>query len=101
MDFWRICEEQSGMRLDWFFNDCLHSNRIAGYEVTSKENDGSGTTVVINSFGGFKFPVCVEAQFEDGSIVRRNINRLMDKQTLHFETNNLEIKLNPDEYLVI
>jgi len=28
MDFWRICEEKSSMRLDWFFVDCLYSNRI-------------------------------------------------------------------------
>jgi len=35
MDFWRICEEKSGMRLDGFFVDCLHSNRLEWLQMTT------------------------------------------------------------------
>jgi len=98
MDFWRICEEKSGMQLDWFFNDCLYSNRIATYEVTPIEKDGSNTSVIINSFADFKFPVTTEIRFSDGSVAYKKLNRLMDAQVFRFDTNSTidEINLNPN-----
>jgi hypothetical protein len=85
IDFWRICEEKSGMRLDWFFNDCLYSNHIAGYEIESIEKDGGNTKTIINSFGDFKVPAYIEAHNKDGVIIRKVLNRLMSKQTICFD----------------
>ena len=102
MDFWRICEEKSGMRLDWFFNDCLHSSHVAGYEITSVEKYENGVTAKIDSFGDFKFPIYAEARSNDGAIIRKQLNRLMNTQSLHFDiSDNAEIKLNIDDRLLV
>jgi tetratricopeptide (TPR) repeat protein len=103
MDFWRICEEKSGQRLDWFFNDCLHSSHIAGYEIASVEKNESGVTAIVDSFGGFKFPVYAEARSAEGSIIHKQLNRLMNKQILHFniKSEDVEITLNTDDRLLI
>jgi len=99
MDFWRICEEKSGMRLDWFFTDCLHSSRLAGYEIQSIEKDGAATKVKVNSLGEFKFPVHIEARRLDGSILRKQLNRLMDKQVVCFDEEVTDIKVGVEEWL--
>jgi aminopeptidase N len=103
MDFWRICEEKSGVRLDWLFTDGLHSNRLAGYEIVSVESDGGGIAVTVSSFGDFKFPVCVEARLSDGSAMRKQLNRLMDTQTIFFDVNpeNVRILLDTDRNLLL
>ena len=103
MDFWRICEEKSGMRLDWFFNDCLYSSHMAGYEITSVESGDKGLTAHIESFGEFKFPIYAEARINDGSTIHKRLNRLMDKQTIHFNIspNSAEITLNTDDRLLV
>jgi len=102
MDFWRICEEKSGMRLDWLFTDCLHSNRLPGYEIVSIEYNSGGTAVTVKSRGDFKFPVYVEARLSGGSVMRRQFNRLMDTQTLFLDgiPKSASLSLNADGHLV-
>jgi len=103
MDFWRICEEISGMRLDWFFTDLLYSNRLAGYKITSIEGIDEGTSVTVESFGDYKFPVCIDARLPDGSILRQQLNRLMCKQVIFFDAKpeDIEVWINTDGQLLI
>ena len=102
MDFWRICEEESGMRLDWFFIDCLYSNRLAGYEISSIKNDGEGTKARVNSFGDFKFPLYINGKLPGGSIVQKQLNRLMNSQTVCFDVNNVaDISIDTGNQLLV
>ena len=54
-EFQRVCEEESGENLSWFFEQWVRTGRFLALEVVSKESvprgDGYDTTVVIRNAG--------------------------------------------------
>lgn len=104
-EFQRVCEEQTGQDLSWFFDQWLRSNRYLGYRVASvdkkQEGDRHVTTVEVEQFGTLEMPIPVEARFEDGSTQRATTERLLRVSALQFESDASlkEVILDPDEVL--
>jgi aminopeptidase N len=88
--FQRICEEESGENLSWFFDQWVRSNRYLSYEVsrqTSNEEDGAYVSrVQVTCRGTLKMPVPVEARFEDGTAQTKRTDRQLDVNELVFES---------------
>ena len=101
-EFQRVCEEQTGQDLSWFFAQWLRSNRYLGYRVgaVDKKQDGDRhvTTVQIERFGTLTMPIPVEARFGDGSAQRATSDRLLRVSALRFESDApvTEVVLDPD-----
>jgi len=104
-EFQRVCEEQTGQNLSWFFEQWLRSNRYLGYRVASsekkQERDRHVTTVEVERFGTLEMPIPVEAHFEDDSTQRATTERLLRVSALRFESGApvREIVLDPDGVL--
>ncbi len=104
-EFQRVCEEQTGQDLSWFFDQWLRSNRYLGYRVASVDRKQEGhrhvTTVEVERFGTLEMPIPVEARFEDGSTQRATTERLLRVSALRFESDAplKEVVLDPDDVL--
>jgi len=87
-DFQRVCEEESGERLDWFFDQWIRTSRFMFYKIISQEtspkNGQYETTVKVQNQGTLTMPVPVTAFFEDGSSQCLFTDRLLDECTLVF-----------------
>jgi hypothetical protein len=101
----RVCEEQTGQNLSWFFEQWLRSNRYLGYRVASIEKELEGdrhiTRVEVERFGTLEMPIPVEARFEDGSTQRATTERLLRVSALRFDGGApvREVVLDPDGVL--
>ena len=62
-DFIRICEEESGKDLDWFFDQWLYKSGLLDVAVAGV----AGQTVTLENRGEIKAPVPVEVTFTDQS----------------------------------
>lgn len=99
-DFQRVCEEQSGERLDWFFDQWIRTSRFLSYEIaaqeTSSENERCETTVKVRRLGTLRMPVPVTALFEDDSRQCLYTDRFLDECSLVFtsKTPLKEVKLD-------
>ena len=106
-NFQRICEEESGECLDWFFDQWVRSNRYLAYEIASQETVKSGdsflTRVQVEQKGSLAMPVPVEARFEDGSTQRLFTGRFNKTITLEFRSTSKvkEVIIDPDEELAM
>jgi hypothetical protein len=104
-EFQRVCEEQTGQDLSWFFDQWLRSNRYLGYRVGAVDKKQQGdrhiTTVAVERFGTLEMPIPVEARFEDGSTQRASTERLLRVSALQFESDASlkEVVLDPDGVL--
>ena len=92
-DFRRVCEEESGETLDWFFDPWVRTSRFLSYEIASHETvsvDGQYvTTVKLSNLGTLSMPVPITATFEDGSGQRLFTDRLRDEAPLIFTSKDL------------
>ena len=104
-DFWKICEDESGEELGWFFEQWVRSNKYMSYSITNqasqKKNDRFISTIEVTCHGTLKMPVPVKATFEDGSSHTKFSNQLFEKQALVFESKSelKEAVLNPENEL--
>lgn len=100
-DLRRLCEEETGQDLEWFFQQWVRSNRYLSYEVTGQQTNGNTTSVRIRRSGTLEMPVPIEAVFEDGSTQRKFTDRLGREQTLEFTgaTPLRQVRLDPQESL--
>ena len=87
-DFQRICEQESGQNLDWFFDQWVRSSRFPAYEITSQEctrqNDGYVSEVVVERTGTLDMPVPVTAYFSNNTSQTKFTTRLMPASTTHY-----------------
>jgi hypothetical protein len=101
-DFIRMCEEFSGMSLNWFFNQWLKSNKSLSYslsDITETENDGIYTvTAEVNRKDLLSSPVCAAAYFEDGSSQIKFTERLLSSQKITFTAKGKLTKIIFDPY---
>ena len=106
-DFWRICEEESGENLAWFFEQWVRSNKYLSYDIISQNSeqsmDGIETHVVIKCYGTLKMPIPVKVVFEDGSSQVKFTNRLLDINNICFKstTGFKKAILDPDAKLAM
>jgi len=102
-DFINICEEFSGISLNWFFVQWLKSNKSMSCSmgnITERGTDGAYTvTVDVCRNDSIAAPVCVAAYFEDGSSQTIFTERLLSKQKLIFTAKSkcTKIIFNPFE----
>jgi Peptidase family M1 domain len=106
-EFQKVCEEESGQDLAWFFDQWVRSNRYlmykAGQETCAKRGDTYASQVKVKCVGTLKMPVPVAAYFGDGSVQVKRTERLLDVNTLTFESAApLErVRLDPDRELAM
>jgi hypothetical protein len=99
-DFQRVCEEESGEHLDWFFDQWVRTSNFLSYKFISREvsseNGKYKTTVKIQNAGTLKMPVPVTALFEDGSRQCLFTDRMLEECSLVFTSQSplKEIKMD-------
>lgn len=106
-EFWRVCEEESGENLSWFFEQWVRSNKYLSYQIISqesiKERDAYISTIKVECTGSLKMPVPVKAVFEDGSSEIKFTNRHFNINYLKFESMSKlkEAIIDPDNRLAM
>ena len=65
-DFKRIMEKESGMELDWFFNDWIETTKTLDYSVESVEEQDDQTLVTLGNNGQRQMPVEVIVTLKNG-----------------------------------
>ncbi len=99
-DFQRVCEEESGQTLNWFFDQWVRTSRYLSYEIASHETASKEgcyvTTARVKKLGTLSMPAPVTATFEDGASQCLYTDRLLDECTLVFtsQTPLKQIKLD-------
>lgn len=106
-EFQRVCEEESGQDLGWFFDQWVRSNRYLSYDIASQECKSEGTgyrsTVTVRCGGTLKMPVPVETTSEDGSRQIKLTERLLSENVLVFESASplKQVRIDPKGELAI
>jgi tetratricopeptide (TPR) repeat protein len=107
-DFWKLCEQESGQNLSWFFEPWVRSNKYLCYQITSRDSaqdkDRFVTQIRVESaLDSIQMPIPVEAVFEDGSSQIRTTDRLLRANLLKFESRSKlkEAILDPDHLLAM
>lgn len=89
-DFQTVCEEESGMGLDWFFDQWVRSNKRLAYQVTSKDSKESQgkyvSRVEVTRMGTLSMPVPVQAVFGDGSKQTKFTGGALEREEVLFES---------------
>jgi hypothetical protein len=107
-EFRKICEEDTGQDLGWFFEDWVRSNKILECRITSQTSTPKGNGFVSEVRVGYgldsiRMPVPVEAVFEDGTKQVRWTDRFAQVNTLKFEyrAKLKEAKIDPEGRLAV
>jgi hypothetical protein len=104
-DLWRVCEEESGEDLSWFFEQWVRSNKYLCYQIESQESAPKGdkfiSTVQVRCTGTLKMPVPVKAVFEDGTEQVLFTDRNLEVSLLRFDSASKwkEVIINPEKNL--
>ncbi len=104
-DFEKVCEEESGEDLGWFFESWVRSNQYALYSVARQEStptaSGWHSEVEVVSKGARLQRVPVVATFADGSQQNQRTDRLAGASRLSFESKSplKEVNLDPQNTL--
>lgn len=72
-DFKRIMEKESGMELDWYFEQWLQSTNTIDYGINSVSSSKKQTKIVLERIGDMPMPLDIEIELNDGSIKYYNI----------------------------
>lgn len=103
--FQKVCEEETGQDLDWFFRPWVRSNGYLAYQIAAvektKQPDRYLAKLRIECLGALAMPVPVEARFQDGSVQRGIVDRVLPTAELVFESTSplVEAVLDPDAVL--
>jgi tetratricopeptide (TPR) repeat protein len=106
-DFRRVCEEESGRELDWFFEQWVRSDRYLSYRIVSREdsekNGRYASRVRVERAGALAMPVPIEAVFADGSRQREWAGGEDAVSEAAFEGASpvTEVRLDPDNALAM
>jgi len=77
-DFVRICEEESGQKLGWFFDQWLKTSEYLDYAVVRVNGD----KISLANLGGIKMPAEVRVAFSDGTSTTLVWSGEKEKETL-------------------
>ncbi|MFC2085440.1 M1 family aminopeptidase, partial [Bacteroidota bacterium] len=106
-DFWRICEEESGENLEWFFEQWIRSNKYLSHKIVSQDcspqNGEFISKIDIKSYGTLEMPVPIKAVFEDGSAQTKYTERLLEENQIIFKSKSklTEAVIDPDNKLAM
>jgi len=105
--FERLCEQESGQDLHWFFDQWARSNRFLSYQISAenceKEAKSYQCQVKVTRLGTLEMPVPVTVAFEDGSKQTQSSNRLADVSVLTFKSKSplASSRLDPNDDLAL
>lgn len=68
-DFKRVMEKQSGLELDWYFENWIGTNNYTDYSLKNIVSDKGKTNVTIERKGDFPMPVDVFVKLKNGDII--------------------------------
>ena len=106
-DFERVCEQETGQNLAWFFDQWVRSNAYLCYKIAATDSRPAGSifrsTVMVRRLGTMRMPIPVKAVFEDGSAQTKVTERGLDTDILTFESRARlkEAVLNPEKKLAM
>ncbi len=106
-EFQRICEQESGQDLDWFFDQWVRSGKYLAYEIAAKDcqprDGGFVTHVTLKRIGTLAMPVPVEAVFEDGARQVQSAGRLNPAEVVEFRSSSplKDARLDPEGALAM
>ncbi len=86
-DFVRLCEEEAGQDLEWFFEPWLYTKNYFDVAVSGVE----GNRIILEDKGGIAMPVEVDVEFADGTKETLVWDGRSDKEEITLE-NNLSVK---------
>jgi aminopeptidase N len=66
-DFMRIMEKESGMVLDWYYEQWVYTTNSIDYGINEVNEVGNSTEVVLERKGNMPMPVDVVVTYKDGS----------------------------------
>ncbi|NPD44664.1 MULTISPECIES: M1 family aminopeptidase [unclassified Lentimicrobium] len=104
-EFQKICERQSGEKLDWFFDPWVRSNNyisvIIGDTKWEKKEETYFSTVSVYNEGDMIMPIPIYASFTDGSFQVKMSNRLSRKCLVEFKSSSpiVGATIDPSGYL--
>lgn len=104
-DFERVCEEESGEDLGWFFESWVRTNQYTFYAISKQESKESGngwrSETEVVSRGTRLERVPVVATFVDGSQQVQQTDRIAPVNLLVFESKAQlkDVKLDPENTL--
>jgi hypothetical protein len=100
-DFERVCEQQSGQDLRWFFDQWVRSDRFLSYQISAHSCEYKAETynckVTVERLGTLQMPVPVTAIFEDGSKQTQSTDRLGEVIVVTFRSKAQLVKAVLDE----
>lgn len=73
LDFKRIAEKESGLELDWYFEQFVETTNTIDYQVLSVEPVSGGTQITLERVGDMPMPMDVLVYKKDGDMVWYNI----------------------------
>lgn len=106
-DFQKLCEEETGQNLKWFFDAWVRTNDYLCYAIDSQECRPEGdkylTEIRVKRLGTMKMPVPVKAVFEDGTeqTLQTDRNRDVDGLLFRSKAKLRNVVLNPDKKLAM
>lgn len=104
-DFERVCEQESGEDLGWFFESWVRTNQYSLYRISRSEStqiaSGWRSEVEVVSKGTRLERVPVVATFLDGSQQTQETDRLAGVSVMVFESKSAlkEVRLDPENTL--
>lgn len=66
-DFMRVAEKVSKMKLDWYYENWIHSIKTIDYKIDSLWEEGGKTNVRIRNIGMIPMPIDVQLTFKDST----------------------------------
>ena len=66
-DFKRIVEKESGLELDWYFEDFVGTTKTIDYGIREVVSNAAKTNVILERIGQMPMPIDVVAYYKDGS----------------------------------
>jgi hypothetical protein len=66
-DFISIMEKESGLVLDWFFDQWVGTNNVIDYAIRGAQADGDKTKLTLERKGGMPMPLLVRVDKKDGT----------------------------------
>lgn len=104
-DFQKLCEEESGDNLNWFFNQWVRADKYLFYRITERrsyeQNNKWVSEITVKREGTLAMPIPVQAIFEDGTSQTRFTDRTKVTNVLIFESESRlwAEKLDPENRL--
>ncbi len=101
-EFQKLCEEESGRNLHWFFDAWVRSNQYLCYSVDSQEcradAGGFSCEVRVKRLGTMAMPIPVRVTFEDGTEQGAWTDRNLETTALTFHSTAKlrDVTLDPD-----